>query len=133
MLMVTWNYRLVVHVEDTVGSAAGETELSLTVSHEVQLDSVTLAFSEGEVQDPINETLPYPQALATQSATLDPTQTLKVPYGIICSNAIHGNIIYCSISKLYRLPTCQVALLHMPRPFQAPNKGSMYLNVACWR
>lgn len=65
-------------VEDTSGSSAGQSELSLTVSHEVQLDSVTLAFSEGEIQDPINETLPYPQALDTQSATLDPSQTLKV-------------------------------------------------------
>lgn len=51
----------------------------LTVSDEVQLDSISLAFSEGESQDPINETLPYPQALTTKSATLDPSQTLKVP------------------------------------------------------
>ncbi len=65
-------------VEDASGLCAGESELSLTVSREVQLESITLAFSEGEIQDAINETLPYPQALATQSATLDPTQTLKV-------------------------------------------------------
>lgn len=70
--------RLAVRVEDASGLCAGESELSLTVSREVQLESVTLAFSEGEIQDAINETLPYPQALATQSATLDPTQTLKV-------------------------------------------------------
>ena len=70
--------RLAVRVEDPSGLCAGESELSLTVSREVQLESVTLAFSEGEIQDAINETLPYPQALATQSATLDPTQTLKV-------------------------------------------------------
>lgn len=50
----------------------------LTVSDEVQLESISLAFSEGESQAAINETLPYPQALATKSATLDPSQTLKV-------------------------------------------------------
>ena len=70
--------RLTVNVEDSAGSPAGQSELSLTVSYDVQLDSVTVAFSEGEIQGSINETLPYPQAMATQSATLDPSQTLKV-------------------------------------------------------
>ena len=66
------------NVEDSAGSPAGQSELSLTVSYDVQLDSVTVAFSAGEIQGSINETLPYPQAMATQSATLDPSQTLKV-------------------------------------------------------
>ena len=60
------------------GSWAGQSHLLLTVSDEVQLDSISLAFSEGESQDALNETLPYPQALASKSATLDPSQTLKV-------------------------------------------------------
>ena len=71
--------RLAVVMADASGSAAGQTQLSLSVSDEVQLESVSLAFSEGESQDALNETLPYPQALASKSATLDPSQTLKVP------------------------------------------------------
>lgn len=87
MLMFRWvsalmcmlaGCRLTVVVEDAAGFPAGQSQLSLTISDEVQLESVTLAFSEGESQDAINETLPYPQALATKSATLDPSQTLKV-------------------------------------------------------
>ena len=65
-------------VEDSSGSPAGQADLRLTVSHEVQLGSASLAFSDGDVQQAINQTLPYPQALTTQSATLDPSQTLKV-------------------------------------------------------
>ena len=72
--------RLSVQVADAAGLAAGQADLSLTVSHELQLESATLAFSEGEVQDAINETLAYPQALPAQSATLDPSQTLKVTH-----------------------------------------------------
>ena len=60
------------------GSAVGQSQLVLTVSDEVQLDSISLAFSEGESQDALNQTLPYPQALVSKSATLDPSQTLKV-------------------------------------------------------
>ena len=65
-------------VEDASGSPAGQSQLVLTVSDEVQLQSISLAFSEGESQDAMNETLPYPQALVSKSATLDPSQTLKV-------------------------------------------------------
>ena len=65
-------------VEDASGSPAGRSQLVLTVSDEVQLQSISLAFSEGESQDAMNETLPYPQALVSKSATLDPSQTLKV-------------------------------------------------------
>ena len=79
--------RLKVVMEDASGAAAGESQLSLTVSEEVQLESVSLAFSEGESQDALNETLPYPQALTTKSATLDPSQTLKVPLHCCCSYA----------------------------------------------
>lgn len=70
--------RLTVEVEDASGSPAGQSQLVLTVSDEVQLQSISLAFSEGESQDAMNETLPYPQALVSKSATLDPSQTLKV-------------------------------------------------------
>lgn len=70
--------RLTVEVTDASGSPAGQSQLMLTVSDEVQLDSISLAFSDGESQAAINETLPYPQALGTKSATLDPSQTLKV-------------------------------------------------------
>ena len=65
-------------VTDAAGSLAGQSQLMLTVSDEVQLESISLAFSEGESQAAVNETLPYPQALTTKSATLDPSQTLKV-------------------------------------------------------
>lgn len=65
-------------VEDASGSSAGQSQLILTVSDEVQLESISLAFSEGESHDAMNETLPYPQPLLTKSATLDPSQTLKV-------------------------------------------------------
>ena len=65
-------------VEDASGSPAGQSQLVLTVSDEVQLQSISLAFSEGESQDAMNETLPYPQALVSKSATLDPSQALKV-------------------------------------------------------
>ena len=65
-------------VQDAAGSAAGQSQLVLTVSDEVQLQSMSLAFSEGESQEAMNETLPYPQALVSKSATLDPSQTLKV-------------------------------------------------------
>ena len=53
-------------VSDSAGLPAGQAELVLTVSHELQLESATLAFSEGEVQEAINETLAYPQSLAAQ-------------------------------------------------------------------
>lgn len=72
--------RLTVDMEAS-GSPVGQSQLVLTVSDEVQLDSISLAFSEGESQDAMNETLPYPQALASKSATLDPSQTLKVLSG----------------------------------------------------
>ena len=107
---------------DASGSSAGESELSLTVSDEVELESVSLAFSEGESQDAMNETLPYPQALAAKSATLDPSQTLKVPppwpcllssgdWHLVCSIAwalticcLTCNILRCTVACHVLLP-----------------------------
>lgn len=48
------------------------------MSGELQNASLVLAFSEGETEDASNETLHYPMTLSTMSATLDPSQTLKV-------------------------------------------------------
>ena len=70
--------RLRVIIEDTAGRAAGQSDLTLTVSGELQNASLVLAFSEGETEDASNETLHYPMTLSTTSATLDPSQTLKV-------------------------------------------------------
>lgn len=93
-------YKLTVNVEDSAGSPAGQSELSLTVSYDVQLDSVTVAFSEGEIQGSINETLPYPQAMATQSATLDPSQTLKVS---LAMSASHSGSSFVPQQRMLRL------------------------------
>lgn len=70
--------RLKVDIEDAAGRPAGQSELSLTVSAELQQASLTLAFSEGELEEALNETLSYPETLSSSSATLDPSQTLKV-------------------------------------------------------
>lgn len=48
------------------------------MSGELQNAALVLAFSEGETEDASNETLHYPMTLSTTTATLDPSQTLKV-------------------------------------------------------
>ena len=70
--------RLRAVIEDAAGSPAGNSELTLTVSGELQNAALVLAFSEGETEDASNETLHYPMTLSTTTATLDPSQTLKV-------------------------------------------------------
>ncbi|KAL3162543.1 proteasome regulatory particle base subunit [Trebouxia sp. C0010 RCD-2024] len=93
-------YTLTVEVTDASGSPAGQSQLMLTVSDEVQLDSISLAFSDGESQAAINETLPYPQALGTKSATLDPSQTLKVS---LAMSAKHGSKSVVPQQRMLRL------------------------------